>query len=144
MLPSRHVALTVPLSVGVWFFTRSPLAGFLCFASGVLIDIDHLFDYIVNFGSTNLSPKAIYRGCKKLANVNESKRLHLFFHAIEMGIILWLATIVTKNIYLFALALGYSGHLLLDVPNARIKPSSYFMTIRIINGFKTIKFVRDR
>ena len=147
MLPSRHIMLSLPLGVVVGFFAQSVLAGLLCFFSGVLIDVDHLIEHVIHFGLKNLKLKEFYQTCAKLTKREEEggvKKLYLFLHAGEIAILLWVGFVLFRNIYLLSLALGYTGHLILDAANNALKPWAYFLTLRIKNGFDTTKFIKLR
>lgn len=144
MLPSRHIIASVPLGLTVGLLTESLIAGLLCFFSGVLIDIDHIIDYIIHYGLKGFSFKQTYRACKKFAEREEEgglKKIYLILHVWEMAILFWVSFLFTKNICLLAIALGYSGHLILDASNNIMKPSSYFIILRIKHDFRTIKLL---
>jgi len=70
--------------------------------------------------------------------------MYLLFHAIEISILLWVVFVLSKNIYFLSMALGYTGHLALDVAANEIKPWAYFISARMKNGFKTLKIVKSR
>ncbi len=145
MLPSRHIIASLPLGAAVGFFTESLFAGLLCFLTGIFVDIDHIIDYIIHYGLKAFNFKEAYRCCRNMANPEEEggiRKLYLFFHAAEFAILLWVGFTFFRNIYLLSIALGYTGHIILDVAANRIKPSAYFITLRIKNKFSTIKFMR--
>lgn len=146
MLPSRHIIASLPLGIAVGYFTQSLFAGILCFLSGTLIDIDHLIEYMIHFGSKNLRPKAVYWTCIKMASLEEGRveRIYLFLHAGEIAIFLWIGFAFTRNILLLSIALGYTMHLILDSTANIVKPSGYFMISRIMNNFRKTKFIRHR
>lgn len=149
MLPSRHIVASLPLAAGVGLLTESLLAGLLCFASGVLIDIDHFVEYAIHYWGLpgfSLKLKTVYPACKKWSNaegLKEIKRLYLVFHIGEITILLWIFFVFSANIYLLGLALGYTGHLIMDAGTNVLKPSAYFMLSRIRNSFSTIKLLKD-
>ena len=147
MLPSRHIIVSLPLAIAVGSFTQSALAGLLCLFSGVLIDADHLIEYIIHYGLRRLNFKKIYWACVEMAKPEEeggAKKLHLFFHALEICILLWIGYALSKNFYLLSIALGYTGHLIMDIigNSKKMKPLSYFITLRAINGFNTGEIAR--
>jgi len=147
MLPSRHIIISLPLGIAVGSFTQSALAGLLCLFSGVLVDADHLIEYIIHYGLRRLNFKKIYRACIEMAKPEEEggvKKLHLFFHSLEICILLWIGYALSKNFYLLSIALGYTGHLITDIigNSKTMKPLSYFITLRAINGFNTGKIAR--
>lgn len=148
MLPSRHIIVSLPLGAAVGFFTQFALAGILCFFSGVLIDADHIIEYVIHYGLRNFNFKEMYQSCAKMANREEEggvKKLFLVFHWGEIAILLWMGFIFTKNIYILSIAIGYTGHIILDVAaNNALKPSTYFISTRIKNGFRTADLIKNR
>ena len=146
MLPSRHIIVSLSLGGGLAFFTQSLSAGLLCFFSGVLIDVDHFFDYAVNCGLKGLTFKNTYQTCAAMPALKEKsrlKRIFIVFHMAEIAILLWIAFALSGNIYLMAIALGYTAHLILDSVGGIgiLKPQTYFVTFRIKNGFKLNKLL---
>lgn len=145
MLPSRHIILSLPLGATVVVFTQSWFAGLLCVLSGILTDVDHFIEYIIHRGLKNFRPKQIYQVCRKLAYPEENTidRLYLFFHAIEFAILLLGAYLFSQNIYLLAITLGYTGHLLLDITGNPLAPRAYFIGLRIKNSFSLKKSLKS-
>jgi len=146
MLPSRHIIASFPLGIATGYFTNSQLAGLVCFLSGVLVDIDHIIEYIIHFGFRNFKPKEVYRTCGKMTNPRQEggvERVYLIFHAGEIAVLLWAGFAFTKNIFLLAIALGYTVHLILDGTTNVMKPSGYFISLRIKNRFKKEKFIKQ-
>ena len=146
MLPSRHIIVSVPLGAAAGFFTESLSAGLLCFLSGILIDVDHIIEYIIHHRPKSFNFKEFYQACGKFAKREEEggvKKLYLIFHAGEFAILLWMIFAFFRNIYLFSIALGYTGHIISDALVNTLKPSTYFITMRIKNNFDVMKFVKD-
>ena len=147
MAPIKHIIVSVPLAVAAGMITQSFLAGIMCFFSGFIIDIDHLIEYILYYGLRNLHPQKVYQACAKMAKKEVEggvKRIFLILHTGEIAILLWISFAFTANIYLFAIALGYTGHLILDALGSKIKSSAYLMGLRIKNNFATVQLVRAR
>lgn len=146
MLPSRHIIVSVSLGAIVWLFSKSLFAGLLCLFAGTLIDIDHLVEYIVHYGLHGFNFKECYWTCVKFIEPEGKvsiKKIYLLFHVGELAILLWVVFMLTKSIYLFSIALGYTVHLIMDASFNLITPSAYFMTCRIKNGFNIIRFIRN-
>ncbi|MCQ9207090.1 MAG: hypothetical protein NG740_04335 [Omnitrophica bacterium] len=139
MRPSYHAIISFSLGALLWFFTKSVYAGILCFLSGWLIDFDHVIEYALQYGFKNFKFKTIYQTCKLVL----FDRLYLIFHAYEIMIILWVATIATKNIYLLGISIGYSSHLIMDVITNPVLPFSYFITRRFLKQFKIHELMKE-
>jgi hypothetical protein len=140
--------VSIPLGTAVGWLTHSTSAGLLCFFSGVLIDVDHIFDYIINFRlkSFNIfNIKEIYQTymhLERTAKEGEIKKLYLMFHAIEFVLLLYAGFLFTKNKYLLSIALGLTGHLVMDTMANRLKPYAYFLFLRMIERFDTLKLIK--
>lgn len=138
--------LSFPLGATVAVFGQSWLGGVICFLSGLLIDFDHLIEYVIHHGPKINNPKEVYQACAKFADPEENskKKVYILFHAIEFAILLWIVFIFSQNIYLLAIALGYTGHMLLDVSQNVLKPSAYFISLRIKDDFNLMKLLKTK
>ena len=132
MKPLGHVIASGVISIFVWGYFRSLGCAAISFAAGVLIDLDHLIDYFASHPFT-LRPKDIYDACLNV----RLKKLYVLLHSYEVIIILWLA------IWLFALsncwkafAIGLTQHVLLDQITNPVRRAGYFLTYRMLKGFK--------
>ncbi|MFH1045505.1 MAG: hypothetical protein V1727_00890 [Candidatus Omnitrophota bacterium] len=147
MYPLQHIIISAPLATAVGLFTRSLPAGLLCFFSGFLIDVDHFLEYTKYYGLNHPRPSKIFQACAKMASTEERGRikcLFLIFHGVEFALLFWIAYALSANIYLLAIACGYSAHLIADASYNSIKPQAYFITIRIKHKFETAKLIRAR
>ena len=138
MKPSIHVATSFSVALVLYFFTKSIYATLLCLVSGILVDFDHVIEYLVHFGGKDINIKRIYQACRELL----FKKLYLVFHSAEIVIIFWIMTALTRNIYVLAIALGYSSHIILDFVGNPLHPFSYFVTRRFMRKFETHKLLR--
>jgi hypothetical protein len=108
--------------------------------TGILVDIDHLFDYLyysVHHSSLRF-PFAVdyFKG---------SMKVFVLFHGWEYIPLLfflgkYLEILLNTNGIMLALILGYTGHLTIDVITYRPSPLGYFLLYRLINGFNIVKF----
>ena len=145
MRPSRHIIASLTIGAALWFFTRSLYAGLLCFASGVLVDLDHILEYAIHHGWRDITLENMYTACEETERGEGNlrfKRLYIIFHISEIAILLWIAAIYTKNIFVLAVALGYSSHLILDAIGNKVYPIAYSIFWRAINKFDTNKIFR--
>ena len=142
MKPLNHVIASAFAGAALLFFTKSVYAGLLCFVSGVVVDIDHAIEYVIHYGWKTLTLRNVYRAsestCKR-DNETAFKKLHLVFHAYEIAVLFWIAVICTRNIYLTAIALGYSLHLLLDCVGNPTYLSTYSIFWRAAKKFDSEK-----
>ena len=144
MSPYKHVIASASVGTILWIFTKSFYAGLSCFAAGIFVDIDHIIEYIVHFGWKGVSVRRVYQACEE-TTLREGEyqftKLYLIFHAVEVALVLWIVLAFTKNIYLLAVTVGYSTHLIMDVAKKR-SLLSYFIAWRSIKGFDYEKLCR--
>jgi len=106
---------------------------------GVLLDIDHLFEYFTHTGM-NINIKRFFHYSYQI----KYKRLYLFFHAYEYLIFIALITIIAGyHPLLIAIGIGMMQHLLLDQIYNQARPMAYFISYRIKNGFSAQSFFKD-
>jgi len=129
----RHHIIVSGVIGGIWFYVfRTIPDAMLCFFSGFLIDIDHLFDYYANRSFT-LNIKKIHDACRN----KELERFYILFHGAELIFLLWGGVFLSgMNRYLMAIAVGVSQHMFFDYLFNPIKPAAYFLSYRISKRFK--------
>ncbi len=146
MKVSRHIIISFSVGALFWLFTKQLYAGLVCFFSGVLIDVDHIIDYIVNFGCKDLTYKNLTQTCEQTYEKGNNygfKKLYLIFHAYEIAILLWIVSVYTKNIYNIAIAIGYTTHLIVDCAANPLHLYSYSIVWRAIKNFGSDKLFKD-
>src|SRR3989338_6234477 len=103
MKPPIHIAISFTVSAAFYFLSKSILGSFLCFASGIFLDFDHVIEYIIHFGFKNLSFRHIYYVCEQTCKQEGDKKfdkLYLIFHSNEAAILLWITAVCVKNLYI--------------------------------------------
>lgn len=128
----HHTTISVVLSAGVYLFSRSAAAALSCFLSGILIDLDHFFEFFYKFGFKKLSLKTFFRA----AHNHEYDKFFLLLHSYELAIVFWLVSIfLIKKPWAWAFALGFTVHLLADQYYNPCHPLTYFLLFRIRHKF---------
>ena len=138
------MAVSAILSTAVAIYFRSVLCGAVSFLSGVFIDIDHVFDYLINHG-IRINIAKLYEYC---ANINY-RRLSLIFHSYELVALLWVSIVVFQLGDIWkALTIGIAQHLILDtvrnISLNKLNWRAYFFTYRFFHRFRTEKLVSKR
>lgn len=103
--------------------------------SGLLIDIDHLFDYILFYG-WNFNLYYFLYG----QQFTMSKKNYVLLHGFEYGMILslcvyWSKTRVAKMVFL-SLLISLLFHLLIDMMIYSIPVQHYFLIFRVLTDFQ--------
>ena len=120
MGPLGHTVISSALGVGVGAATGSPEAGATALGVGVLMDIDHLFDFYQWY----------VRG--------KGKRIYMLFHAWEYSAagVIALAVAFFHPLFL-ALVLAHLAHVATDHFHNRLTPWAYFISYRVAKKFDT-------
>lgn len=135
-----HIITSLSAGALLWLFTKSLYAGILCFITGFLIDLDHIVEYIIHYGWKDFTLNKLFLACEQTVKSEGEEgfsKLHLVFHIGEFALLLWIASIYTKNIYLIAISIGYSLHLILDCAGNPLYPHFYFFILRAVKGFRS-------
>ena len=120
MGPIGHTAISAALGLGVGAATGSPAAGATALGVGVLMDVDHLFDFYQWY----------VRG--------KGNRIYLLLHAWEYSAIGAIALLVAFYHPIFlALVLAHVAHVITDHFHNQLAPRAYFMSYRIAKKFDT-------
>ncbi|MGH2460487.1 MAG: hypothetical protein ACRDIY_16660 [Chloroflexota bacterium] len=123
--PAAHLIVSTGLATLQWIRTGRLLPTIAPFATGFLIDGDHLYDF------------ARY----KLSGQKNEERVVLPLHGWEFALVLYLIDRLLGSRTAGGLTLGYVGHLGLDqVTNETTHPLTYFISFRLLRGFPSHLF----
>lgn len=132
----QHIAISAVVAALVWVLFRSVAASAACFLAGVFLDIDHLIDYVYNYG-WNIRPKRLFRAFEYEVFEN----IFLFLHSWEFVavylVFLWL--INWQPVAMGAL-IGIGVHLFLDHFFNKHSVFAYFISYRLRHGFSARHF----
>ncbi len=116
-----HAVSALLLAWLLYWATRQLLWAALAIVGGVLIDIDHFFDYFKYYGF-KFSFKDFF-GHKYL----DSGKTYLIFHSVELVAVLWLLSVAF--IWITPLVLGMTLHMLTDYAIHRREGPNYLFLI---------------
>jgi hypothetical protein len=120
MGPLGHTAISAAVGVGVGAATGSPEAGGIALGVGVLMDLDHLYDFYEWY----------IRG--------RSKRVYLLCHAWEYSAAgLVVLASVFFHPFLLAAVLAHLAHVVADQVHNRLPLFSYSIVYRLVKRFDT-------
>jgi hypothetical protein len=128
---SKHIIASGIISAGIYAFTNSVKMAAVSFASGVLLDLDHVVDYWLH-DSFNLDLSRFFDICY----TRSLSKTRFFLHSAELVVILAAAAFFTRSSLLTALVLGACQHLMFDQVLNDVYLGSYFFIYRWSNGFK--------
>ncbi|MBL7130357.1 MAG: hypothetical protein ISS45_02990 [Candidatus Omnitrophica bacterium] len=134
MSPTGHLVSSLIGAGIIYSIFGSFISAVIFFISGVFIDLDHIFDYVRQYGLKSLNIRTLSEICYE----HKLDKLTIIFHSFEFLLILWIfITIFKLNIFWIALALGISVHLIIDQLSNGTFALSYFLTYRWIKHFNT-------
>jgi len=117
MGPIGHTVISSAVAGGTWAITGSPAAAGVALGVGVLMDVDHVYDYYQRY----------VKGKKD--------RVYVLFHAWEYPMIMSFISLVFYHPFLLAVILGHLAHVTTDHVWNRLTPFAYSITYRAIKGF---------
>jgi hypothetical protein len=142
MSPGGHLVTTAIACAAVYASTGSVglIAGMA--AGGFLIDVDHIFDYVVFERQRDLRPAAFLRYYLE----GKVRRVVLPLHSYELLAALIVLAWRTNSEWLWGYALGMALHLPLDIVfNGRLVPGGlahfYSFAVRARAGFLAARFI---
>lgn len=132
---SHHVVTSTILSGAVYAVTGSTPMAVSTVASGILIDLDHVLDFLV-FSNKKFTLKNMFVWCDKC----QWEKVTLLLHSWEMMFFLACLAGITGNPVLLGIVIGAGFHLTGDqIVNPRKNPLHryfYFLGFRIAKGFR--------
>lgn len=127
-----HFILTSIIAAYFYLRFRSWKLVVLCFVSGILIDVDHLFDHFHYFGWLGFDPRRFFAE----DIFGGSGKVFIPLHSWELLIPLWLwGFLAKKKKEAFALMAGFIGHLLIDYFSYSMPWPFYFFIYRLLTAF---------
>ena len=106
----EHIAVSAVFSCGLLVITRSWAMFAVSFLSGVLVDVDHVLDYVRQHPS-RYDIVHFFRTCEEY----RLKKVYLWLHSIEFLLPIGIAAYFTQSVYLTGFSLGLAQHLIFDV-----------------------------
>ncbi len=135
--PTAHVYTSAVLAAALYAHSHSIPESTICFAGGILIDLDHVIDFVL-FSGEKFSPGNFVSWCE-----NRWQRVTLLFHSYELLSLLFIIMVYLDSAVLRGILWGAGLHLLLDQlwnPKAYgLSPLFYFIGFRIAAGFRREK-----
>jgi len=129
-----HIVVSFSLGSIYFLLTNNWRWSVLIVVGGILIDVDHLLDYFLYYGTKlNLENFMCGSFCR-------SGKIYLFMHSWELIILLSVGSIWIK--LLLPLCIGMGVHLIIDqLGHKRKNPLFYFLIYRICLGFDIEKLL---
>ncbi len=141
MSPTAHIIISTATGSIYGLIMQSWIGGIICFLAGILIDIDHWFDYCLHKGKPSMDVKEFLDYCM----YHWRGRIYLIFHSYEFMLLLWILTTVLEWPFWWISALfGMSVHLVLDQVFNDVDPLVYFWIYRMRKNFSKILFHAHR
>lgn len=128
-----HIISSAVLALVIYYFWRSPSASATAFLGGILLDLDHLFDFWITKPAHPFSIKEFMHPCEYM---RQNRKVYVFLHNYELVILLWILTWhFNWHPIIFGLAAGATLHLILDDIGNELITFSYFFIYRAAKKF---------
>ena len=132
MKPQYHVASSALSAAILYMVFKSWSMALSCFLSGIFIDIDHIYDYLREFGLPFRIKDFIHAVYTAKFN-----RMTLFFHSWEaLFLLLLTAWIMNWNPVMVGIAAGFGHHIVLDKLHTGERLLTYFFVWRWKRDFQ--------
>ena len=126
-----HIALSLPVSAAVYALSHSKAMAAASFLAGVFTDIDHVFDYMREYG-LRCNPHAFFRSFSNTLY----RKVVLPFHSWEIAVLLAAGAIASHGDgAITGTLIGFAIHLAADQMTNGPRAAGYFFTYRAVNGF---------
>ncbi len=136
----QHIAVSIPISLATYAASRSLPMAAASFIAGVLLDLDHGFDYLREYGFRPDIP-FFFRSFHETLY----RRVVIPLHGWEWLPLLGVAAILTHgNTIVIGTVIGMAQHLIFDQCTNDAFPWGYFFTWRAMKKFITRKIFRDK
>lgn len=127
------------VGAAVYYYFHSAACGVIAFLTGVLVDLDHIPDFLIQHGFKK------YKKFFEISLATDLKKLYLFLHSIELAVIFWVLIIVLRlDKYWVAAAIGFTQHLAFDIIFNPLGISGYLIIYRKFMDFETKKLLKRR
>jgi hypothetical protein len=127
----HHIGLSLVVSFTIYAVFRSTSMAVASFVSGVLVDLDHIFDYLREYGF-RINANHFFRVCHQTL----FRRIVLFMHAWEWLVLLAAGAVWSRGgSVLTGVFIGLGQHLIADQFTNKIDKCGYFLLFRLRNGF---------
>ena len=117
MGPVGHTVISAGVAAGVWAATQSAGAAAWALGVGVLMDVDHVYDY--------------YQWYVK----RRTDKIYVLFHAWEYSIAGLAMALLLSHPLLLAAALGHLAHVATDQMHNHPSRFGYSIVYRVLTGF---------
>jgi hypothetical protein len=129
----HHVGLSLSVAVAVYAVNRSVAMAAASFVAGVFVDVDHVFDYLREYG-LRLDGRFFFRSFHQTLY----RHVVLFLHSWEWLILLAAAALWSRGgSVLTGVCIGLGQHLVADQFTNGISRWGYFFFYRIGKKFVT-------
>jgi len=130
MRPEAHLFVSAALSSVFYLLTGSVEGAVAVFVGGFFIDLDHFLDFWIYKRRITYTSEFFSHYSLKMG------KMYVLLHSVELLWLLCFAQVVTGSTALLGFCVGMTVHLVMDMLGNGKNPMMYFMSYRIMNGFR--------
>jgi len=145
MTVKQHIVLSAGISVIFYLAYRNLIAAIVCLGSGLLIDFDHIPEFLIHHGSAKLNYRNFLLACSQTSLKSGElmfKKLYLFLHSYELALILLAVHAFTGNKIIAGIGFGFLFHIIADNIYNPVKLPAYFLIWRVYKKFNTFLLLK--
>lgn len=137
----HHATISAVVSGGLYAAFKSPELAAASFVSGVFMDLDHLCDYVREYG-WRIDVKEFFRVC----HGHQFQQAVLVLHGWEwLAVWAWLAWACAWSPWLLGILIGFCHHLVCDQLANGVSRWGYFLLWRMKKRFSfAATFPKDK
>jgi hypothetical protein len=129
----HHIGLSLSISLGVYTLFHSAAMAIASFFSGILVDLDHIFEYLREYG-LRLDARFFFHSFHNTLY----RKVVLFLHAWEwLAVLAVCAVLLHGNVFVIGIMIGIAQHLIADQYTNPVSRWGYFFIYRLRCGFVT-------
>jgi len=139
MKASTHAVASLVLSFALYIAVRSVEASLFCFLAGVLLDGDHLLDYLW------WSEEKKFRTFFILGPdyFDDPHSLDKLLHSVDLFAFAAIPIVLCFPFMGLGIAVGFGGHIILDIFGFGFTPLYFFLLYRVAVGKSKIVSLRE-
>jgi len=131
MKAEHHIVISTAVSGSLYALCPSWQLALAALVAGVLIDLDHCVDYIIEFGVWSN-----WRNFFRSFHEGQYAQIYIFLHSWELLLVLGAASWLTGcNPWVVGVLIGATQHMILDQLSNGTAGAGYFLLWRWSKGF---------
>lgn len=139
MRSRNHIVISIIISLIIYSVFRDFKIAVANLIAGVLIDVDHIPDYMYTKGKIYFDVKDFFNMCDEL----RLKKLFLVIHSYELLLSAIVIAFFYKNAFYLGLVIGYTQHFIFDIFFNGVYIKGYSFIFRLNKNFSSPEIIKN-